>query len=274
MLSAWTRYICNNFGNDFKTYYAFLNNFISTIKAQLNGDVPLDKKDGYSPVIAQDPELKASHESEEKNMNAGGNERDAERSKTSNTVEEEKLSTSQLITRRGFTLLFSVLMLAVGVFCHFVFPVPEPSLPSRANFTLSWANYSTPSLQNSTTAFWATFNLGLVTSCGLRSVLTPLFKEATGFMLLCAKCLSAEEQMKSNGTETGRRNKSPAAHIEFNTLGLRGLGGTTRVLYQSFYWNMLFFLEERTFYYKINPIFSCIHGLIYTVHCAVIHLLA
>uniref|UniRef100_A0A3Q3EEL9 Multidrug and toxin extrusion protein n=1 Tax=Kryptolebias marmoratus TaxID=37003 RepID=A0A3Q3EEL9_KRYMA len=80
--------------------------------------------------------------------------RDAEQSKdTSNTKAEGKLSASQLITRRGLTLLFSVLMLTVGVAFHIAFPVPEPSPQSRTNFTLSWANTSTPIPLNFTTTF-------------------------------------------------------------------------------------------------------------------------
>lgn len=215
--------------------------------------MPLNKKDGYSPVIIQDPELKESHESEEKNMNAGGAERDAEQSKTSNTVEEEKLSTSQLVTRRGFTLLFSVLMLAVGVVCHFAFPVPEPSLQSRANFTLSWANYSTPSPLNSSTTFWATFNLGLVTPCGLRLVLTPLFQEASGFMLLFAKCLGAALQskwkqmaLKLAGRTKVLQHRLGLTHPVWGALV--GQQGPLPILLLKH----AFFLEERTFYYKTN----------------------
>ncbi|XP_017273455.1 multidrug and toxin extrusion protein 1 [Kryptolebias marmoratus] len=121
--------------------------------AQLNSELALNT-DGYSPVITQDLELKMSCDSEEKNMNAGGTERDAEQSKdTSNTKAEGKLSASQLITRRGLTLLFSVLMLTVGVAFHIAFPVPEPSPQSRTNFTLSWANTSTPIPLNFTTTF-------------------------------------------------------------------------------------------------------------------------
>ncbi|XP_037543922.1 multidrug and toxin extrusion protein 1 [Nematolebias whitei] len=119
--------------------------------APLNSDI---KTDGYSPVITQDLELKTSHESEGKITSAGGTEGDSEPSKnTLNTKSEEKLSASQLITRRGLTLLFLVLVLTVGVAAHIAFPVPEPSPQSRANFTLHWANDSTPTPLDSTTTF-------------------------------------------------------------------------------------------------------------------------
>ncbi|KAI3373657.1 hypothetical protein L3Q82_022262, partial [Scortum barcoo] len=111
--------------------------------AQLDGEIA--PKADYSPVNTQDQELKAAHEPGGNNMNAGGAGLDAEQSKnTSNTKPHVLLSVTQLILRRGLAVLISVLILAVGVACHFAFPVPEPSAQTRANFTLNWANDSTP----------------------------------------------------------------------------------------------------------------------------------
>lgn len=113
-------------------------------KAQLDGeDVP--KADGYSPVNAEDQELKAAHEAEGNNANAGGTEGDAEQSKnTSNAKPQALLSVSQLILRRGLIFLVSVFILAIGVVLHIAFPAPAPSDRSWANFTLHWSNDSTP----------------------------------------------------------------------------------------------------------------------------------
>ncbi|XP_067350818.1 multidrug and toxin extrusion protein 1 isoform X2 [Channa argus] len=97
------------------------------------------KADGYSPVNTQDQEVKGN------NANAGGTEGDAEQSKnTSNIKPHTLLSVTQLILRRGLTLLLLVIILAMGVAFHIAFPAPEPSLRSKANFTLNWANDSSP----------------------------------------------------------------------------------------------------------------------------------
>ncbi|KAF1378562.1 hypothetical protein PFLUV_G00191840 [Perca fluviatilis] len=103
------------------------------------------KADGYSPVNTQDQEVKAGHEAEANNTNTRGAEGDAEQSKkTSSTKTQALLSVSELILRRGLIFLISVLILAIGVAFHIAFPVPEPSSHSRANFTLNWANDSSP----------------------------------------------------------------------------------------------------------------------------------
>lgn len=73
---------------------------------------------------------------------AGGN--NADQSKNTSTKPHVLLSVTQLILRRGLICLVSVLILATGVALHVAFPAPEPSAHSRANFTLSWANESTP----------------------------------------------------------------------------------------------------------------------------------
>ncbi|KAI3354134.1 hypothetical protein L3Q82_018689, partial [Scortum barcoo] len=49
------------------------------------------------------------------------------------------LSTTQLILRRGLTMVAAVALLAVGTSVHFLVPLPE-TLPSEANFTSDWIN--------------------------------------------------------------------------------------------------------------------------------------
>lgn len=84
------------------------------------------------------------YEAEGNNTNARGTEGDTEQSKnTSNTEPQADLSVTQLILRRGLSVLVAVLILAIGIIIHIAFPAPEPSALSRANFTLSWANDST-----------------------------------------------------------------------------------------------------------------------------------
>uniref|UniRef100_A0A3P9PM68 Multidrug and toxin extrusion protein n=1 Tax=Poecilia reticulata TaxID=8081 RepID=A0A3P9PM68_POERE len=103
------------------------------------------RTEGYSRVNTQDQELKGGRESEENHTDAAVNERDAEKSKeSSDSKAAEKLSTSQLIMRRGLTLLFSVLILITGVVFQIAFPVVAPSAQSVANATLNWVNFSTP----------------------------------------------------------------------------------------------------------------------------------
>uniref|UniRef100_A0A3Q3FH70 Multidrug and toxin extrusion protein n=1 Tax=Labrus bergylta TaxID=56723 RepID=A0A3Q3FH70_9LABR len=97
----------------------------------------IPKTVGYSAVHTDDQELKANHEKDGNKSAAGG----ADESK--NTKPQMLLSVSQLILRRGFILIVLVLILIIGVVFHIVFPAPEPSVQSRANFTLNWANDST-----------------------------------------------------------------------------------------------------------------------------------
>ncbi|KAK5613376.1 hypothetical protein CRENBAI_022821 [Crenichthys baileyi] len=107
------------------------------------------RTEGYSCVNTQDQELKGGNESEENYTNSAVTERDAEKSKeSSGNKAAEKLSTSQLIMRRGLTLLFSVLILITGVAFQIAFPVLEPHAQSVANFTLNLVNYSTPTPLN------------------------------------------------------------------------------------------------------------------------------
>uniref|UniRef100_H2LL66 Multidrug and toxin extrusion protein n=1 Tax=Oryzias latipes TaxID=8090 RepID=H2LL66_ORYLA len=101
--------------------------------AQLNSEAAL-KTDGYGPV--------------KNNIHAGGTEKDPEQNKhTSSTKSEKQLPVSELIKRRGFTLLILALILAIGVAVHIAVPAPEPSV--RSNFTLNWGNGSTPTPRTS-----------------------------------------------------------------------------------------------------------------------------
>lgn len=88
------------------------------------------KAEGYRPVDAKDQELKPGPE--EANRSAGL----AEEATKSHAV----LSSTQLILRRGSTLLVLLLILITGVALHVAFPAPEPS--GRKNSTLPWVNVS------------------------------------------------------------------------------------------------------------------------------------
>lgn len=101
-----------------------------------SGEAP--KTDGYNPVDTHDQEMKAGREAGDSNANG----RETEQSK--NTKPALPLSSTQLILRRGTTLLISVLILIVGVVFFIVFPVPDRSAQSMANFTLNGSNHSTP----------------------------------------------------------------------------------------------------------------------------------
>ncbi|XP_037631740.1 multidrug and toxin extrusion protein 1-like isoform X1 [Sebastes umbrosus] len=54
-------------------------------------------------------------------------------------VKGGRLSTTQLVLRRGLTMFAAVALLAVGASVHFLVPLPE-TRPSEANFTLDWIN--------------------------------------------------------------------------------------------------------------------------------------
>ncbi|XP_003971115.2 multidrug and toxin extrusion protein 1-like [Takifugu rubripes] len=89
----------------------------------------------YSLVNRQD--LKPDHEEEEGNCAASGRTApDAESSKGKSSKAPELLSLSQLVLRRGLTLLILVLILSTGVAFHFAFPVPEPTIVAETNGTL------------------------------------------------------------------------------------------------------------------------------------------
>uniref|UniRef100_A0A4W6BQG7 Solute carrier family 47 member 4 n=1 Tax=Lates calcarifer TaxID=8187 RepID=A0A4W6BQG7_LATCA len=54
-------------------------------------------------------------------------------------MKEGRLSTTQLILRRGLTMFAAVGLLAVGASVHFLVPLPETP-PSEANHTMDWIN--------------------------------------------------------------------------------------------------------------------------------------
>lgn len=59
-----------------------------------------------------------------------------------------RLSNTQLLLRRGFTLLVCLSLLAAGVFVHIFVPLPEMA-PAMANSTL-YNSTSVPDLMSST----------------------------------------------------------------------------------------------------------------------------
>ncbi|KAF7666796.1 hypothetical protein LDENG_00091670 [Lucifuga dentata] len=69
--------------------------------------------------------------------------REAENGQVVQQVKDGRLSTTQLILRRGLTAFAAVLLLAVGTSVHFLIPLPE-ILPSDANFTMHWINTTDP----------------------------------------------------------------------------------------------------------------------------------
>ncbi|KAM8898350.1 multidrug and toxin extrusion protein 1-like isoform 1-T1 [Spinachia spinachia] len=113
-------------------------------EVQLDGE-RAPEAGSYGPVSTQDQELKGEHETEAKDTNTGPPAGEGEGTqKTSNSTPSAPLPVSQLILRRGLTFLVSALVLAVGVAFHIAFPVQEPSVQSRANFTQHWTNDSSP----------------------------------------------------------------------------------------------------------------------------------
>ncbi|XP_072302215.1 multidrug and toxin extrusion protein 1 [Eucyclogobius newberryi] len=89
------------------------------------------KTDGYCLTKTQSQEAKPVYD-----INSSTNNK--------NSKTEAALSVSQLILRRGFTLLISVLVLLIGIAFYISFPPPELLKHSRANSTLNWANGTTP----------------------------------------------------------------------------------------------------------------------------------
>ncbi|XP_068456446.1 multidrug and toxin extrusion protein 1 [Clinocottus analis] len=112
--------------------------------AQLDSE-EAPKTEACSLVNTQNQELTVGHEAEANNTKTGRAEGDAERTKKmSNTKSPALLSVTELILRRGLIVLVSVLILVIGVVIHIAFPVQEPSIQSRANFSQNWTNDSTP----------------------------------------------------------------------------------------------------------------------------------
>uniref|UniRef100_A0A3Q3ATG0 Multidrug and toxin extrusion protein n=1 Tax=Kryptolebias marmoratus TaxID=37003 RepID=A0A3Q3ATG0_KRYMA len=54
-------------------------------------------------------------------------------------LKDNRLSTTQLIIRRGLTMFAAVALLAVGAIVHFLVPLPE-SHPAESNYTTDWLN--------------------------------------------------------------------------------------------------------------------------------------
>lgn len=126
----------------------FILCFYVTLKAQEKSETP-PRTQGYSRVDTQDQELQRGHEPEQNHTNAVVTERDSEKSKDLPGFKAaEKLSTSQLILRRGLILLLSVLILITGVAFQIAFPVPEHYTQNMTNIALNWVNYSTPTPLN------------------------------------------------------------------------------------------------------------------------------
>ena len=115
--------------------------FFLLLKAQLEGDgMPA----GYSAVSTQNRDLKPRPDIEDSSKGLMETQGETECENTPGIKPNAKLSLTQLIIRRGLTLLTTVLILAVGITVHFVFPPPEVSAQNRSNFTTDWANNSTP----------------------------------------------------------------------------------------------------------------------------------
>ncbi|KAL0994963.1 hypothetical protein UPYG_G00130010 [Umbra pygmaea] len=95
-------------------------------------------KTGYAPVSTQ--------------TGGGEKKQEEEQSVAPGIRPTAQLSASQLVLRRGFTLLVAVLLLAIGVAVHFACPPPVSSIHSRSNISLDWTNstFPTPLLQLST----------------------------------------------------------------------------------------------------------------------------
>lgn len=92
--------------------------------------------DGYRLVGLVDAQgLKAERAEVDNNVTPSTAAGEAERSKTKSGEPPPLLSPTQLLLRRGLTLLVLVVILAAGVALHVAFPVPEPTILSGANGT-------------------------------------------------------------------------------------------------------------------------------------------
>lgn len=92
------------------------------------------KSDGYSSVNTLDQEEKTVTDPNHT----------ADKKITSDSKTETALPVSQLILRRGFTFLILTLILLIGIAFYISFPPPGLLTHSRANFTQSWDNGTTP----------------------------------------------------------------------------------------------------------------------------------
>lgn len=85
------------------------------------------------------------HEEQEDKATLGRTGGDTEPSKHKSSQHPVLLSPTQLVLRRGLTLLVSVLILAIGVIVYLVFPVPKQTIRSGTNGTLIQGYNSTSS---------------------------------------------------------------------------------------------------------------------------------
>ena len=116
------------------------------LSLQIQSDNEALKLAGHTPVSTQEQST-----GEKQGLRAGGISKgpgvctgEAEGGgKAPESQPEMKLSMSQLVLRRGLTLLVLLVILATGVAVHLACPPPEPSMQSRSNLTLlDSANYS------------------------------------------------------------------------------------------------------------------------------------
>ncbi|KAJ7997542.1 hypothetical protein DPEC_G00230090 [Dallia pectoralis] len=99
-------------------------------------DIDGSKLSGYSPVSTQTEGGEQQQEVQQE-VQQGVSEAPGGRSKA-------HLSASQLVLRRGSTLLVAVLLLATGVTVRLACPPPLPSIHSSANITVDWTNSTSP----------------------------------------------------------------------------------------------------------------------------------
>ncbi|KAI1903257.1 hypothetical protein AGOR_G00025350 [Albula goreensis] len=91
------------------------------------------KATGYSPVCTQEQGRMGLSRTQEDPVDA---EREAE--------PKVLLSVTQLVLRRGLTILAAVLILAAGVVVHLACPLPERAGHLQSNLTRDWDNSTTP----------------------------------------------------------------------------------------------------------------------------------
>ncbi|XP_056141038.1 multidrug and toxin extrusion protein 1 [Lampris incognitus] len=103
---------------------------------QLEGD-EATKPAVYCLVSSGDQELKPGPEADGGGLVAGGAERGSD---NPGSKDKPLLSVTQLVLRRGLSILAAVGVLVVGVSINIIFPPPEPSAQIRTNLTLDWIN--------------------------------------------------------------------------------------------------------------------------------------
>uniref|UniRef100_A0A3B1JAB0 Multidrug and toxin extrusion protein n=1 Tax=Astyanax mexicanus TaxID=7994 RepID=A0A3B1JAB0_ASTMX len=113
--------------SDFRSSHRLSDSFFLAVTNGENGNVyqivsSRDQTEERSPPVAQ--ERQGVRQEEEKSSAA------------------PKLSTSQLMIRRGLTTLAAVLILAVGTVVHLTVPLPEVAFIT--NSTMDWENFTSP----------------------------------------------------------------------------------------------------------------------------------